>query len=565
MKPKSTPRQRAEKRLLAMKAERSSWEAHWRDLAAYIVPSRVRLDASDRNDGKKRSQKIINSTPRRGHRTLAAGMMSGITSPSRPWFQLIAPQARVKSAAVDAWLHDVVEVISLGFSRSNTYAVLHGVYEDLGGLGTSAFLLEEDEEDGMRAYPQVVGRYAIANNARNRVDAFAREFSMTVAQLVERFGLEKCSPHVRRLYEDEQLEKWIPVGHIIEKNPRHIPDTLGPTQWPYTSVYFEMGAPCQGHPELLHEGGYSRFPVVAPRWSTTGEDVYGTCPGMDSLGDCKALQTLELEKAKGIKKLMTPPMVGPQELLGQNIDLLPGGTTYVEARTGGQSFVPAHELNPNAIAVTAAEIREHEGRIMADFYADLWQSVTLAEGGKMTAREVAERHEEKLMQLGPVLEKLQDELLDPLVSNAFAIALERGDIPPPPEELQGLELRVEYVSILAQAQKMIGTQGIERLAGFVGNIAAVDETILDVFDNEEAAREYAKALGTPPKLMRAPEEVARRRQERVDAQAQQAQAEQAAQLAQGAKTLSETDVGGTSALQAMLAGVGAPTRGMGVA
>jgi hypothetical protein len=303
--------------------------------------------------------------------------------------------------------------------------------------------------------------------------------------------------------------------------------------------------------------------VLAPRWSVTGEDVYGSSPGMDALGDVRALQLLERRKAQAVDKIVNPPMRGPAALQNGRVSLLPGDVTYVDAVQPGQTFAPAYEINTAAVAVLSQAIAEHEARIKTAFYADLWLMLSQGADQTMTAREVAERHEEKMLQLGPVMERLQDELLDPLVDRTFSILLRNGDLPPPPEELEGMELRVEYLSIMAQAQKMLGITGVERLASFVGSLAAVKPEVLDKVDFDQMIDEYGLMVGTPPALVRTDEDVDTIRQARAEeAQAAQASALQA-QAIEGAKTLSQTDTQGDNALTRMLGNLGAavPTGG----
>ena len=174
----------------------------------------------------------------------------------------------------------------------------------------------------------------------------------------------------------------------------------------------------------------------------------------------------------------------------------------------------------------------------------------------MTAREVVERHEEKMLQLGPVMERLTDELLDPLIDRTFSVLLRNGDLPPPPEELQGMELKVEYISILAQAQKLVGTSAVERLASFVGNLAGVRPEVLDKINFDEMVDQYGGMLGVPPQLIRPDEEVAKLRQARAQQAAQAQQAEAAAASVQGARVLSETDTSSDNALTRILSNLG---------
>ena len=302
---------------------------------------------------------------------------------------------------------------------------------------------------------------------------------------------------------------------------------------------------------------------MAPRWAVTGEDAYGSSPGMDALGDTKALQLLERRKAQAVDKIVNPPMRAPSSLLNGRASLLPGDVTYVDVVQGGQQFAPVLEVPPLAVQVLGQEIARHEGRINAAFYADLWLMLSDA-GGQMTAREVAERHEEKMLQLGPVLERLQDELLDPLIDRAFALLGRTGQLPLAPEELQGQDLRVEYVSVLAQAQKLLGTASVERLASFAGNLAAAKPEVLDKLNADRLLEEYAAMLGTKPDLLLTSEEVEAKRARRAQAAAMQQQQQAALATVQGARTLAQTDMAGDSALTRLLGAMGGavPTGGL---
>jgi hypothetical protein len=192
----------------------------------------------------------------------------------------------------------------------------------------------------------------------------------------------------------------------------------------------------------------------------------------------------------------------------------------------------------------------------------LWLMMAQTDRRQMTATEVAERHEEKMLQLGPVLERLEDELLDPLIDRVFAIALRAGHIPPPPQELQGQELRVEYISILAQAQKLLGTASVERLAGFVGNLAAVNPGVLDKVNMDAMVSEYSEMLGTNPNLLHPDEQVQQARQARAQQQQALMAQQQMAGMVQGAKTLSETDMEGDTALNRLMGTLGGMASGM---
>jgi hypothetical protein len=308
---------------------------------------------------------------------------------------------------------------------------------------------------------------------------------------------------------------------------------------------------------LLRESGFEELPTLVSRWDVLGDDPWGTGPALDALGDAKALQFRERQKAKRIDKHNDPAMVASPDLKNKRTSLLSGDVTYVGFTPSGVPHLqPAHVVNHDTSSLNEdiAAIMQRISRAMDE---DLFLMLMLSDRREITAEEVARKYEEKVTMLGPILERQNDEKLDPAIDRAFAIALRRGLLPPPPEELQGSPLKTEYVSLLAQAQRLVSASSIERYSGFIGGLAKGQAeagqvpTILDKFDFDQAADEYADALGVPASVVRSDEEVEQIRAERADqARAQQiaASAEPIATAAKAAKDLSETNVQGRSAL-----------------
>ncbi len=549
-----TKRQHLEKMRMTLRSERESFIPHWRDLSDYVMPRRARYTIAERNKGDRRNKKIIDSTATLAMRNLMAGMMSGLTSPARPWFSLTTPDPSLgEFGPVKTWLDDVTKRMRTIFLKSNLYNALPLLYCDQGLFGTSAMAVLEDDQDVIRCYSFPIGSYCIAQSHRHTVDTFVREWAMTVRQLVQRFGYENCSRSVQEQYDAGNYETWIDVAHMIHPNEDHDPEKLAAKHKRFSSCYWEIGSDEEG--KFLDESGFDEFPIMAPRWNLTGEDVYGQSPGMDALGDIQQLQAMQRRMIQSIDKMVNPPMVAPTSMQNKKASLLPGDITYVDTTQGSTGFKPAHELRM-PLQELQVLIGETQARVKRCFYEDLFLMLANSDRRQITAREIEERHEEKLLMLGPVLERQNEDLLDPLIDRTFAIMLRRGEVPPPPPEIAGQELKVEYISIMAQAQKMVATSGLERFVGFVGNLAAAKPDIADKLDFDQVVDEYSDMLGVPPKIVRPDEEVAKIREGRAQAIAAQQRAEQLQQVAQGAKLLSETDMGNDSALARLTAGGG---------
>jgi hypothetical protein len=549
-----TVKARYQKRLGALKSERSSWMPHWREINDNLLPRSGRFFVEDRNRGERAANPIYDSTGTRALRVLAAGMMAGMTSPARPWFRLATPDPDLmEHAPVRHWLHQVTERMRGIYERSNFYRSLHSMYEDLGAFGTGVALVMEDHQSVIRCYNSPVGEFMLAQNERGLADTLYREYQMTVGQMVGQFGLEKVSRTVRQLYEKGNYDEWVTVVHAVEPRPERDFGKRDARNMPVRSVYFEAGADGE---ELLRESGFADFPGLCPRWHVTGGDIYGSrCPGMEALGDINQLQHEQLRKAQAIDKMTDPPLQGPPGLEGKLIDGLPGGVTYVDGlTTGGGGMRPLYEVNLR-LDYLLEDIRDVRDRINSTFYADLFQMLAMSDRRQMTATEVAERHEEKLLVLGPVLERLHGEMLSPAIDRTFSIMARNGLLPEPPPELSGLDLRVEYISMLAQAQRAVGTQAIDRLAGYVINLAQANPEVTDKFDFDQSVDEYADSLGVPPAIVRSDDAVELLRQQRAQQQAQQQQMAMAAPAAQSAKTLSDTGLEDRNALTALFSGM----------
>lgn len=548
-----TKRQQLDLIKSSLENERTSFESHWRDLSDFILPRRSRFSISDVNKGDRRNQKIIDSTATLAARTLRSGIMSGVTSPARPWFRLTTQDPDLAEwGPVKQWLHLVQQRITASYLKSNLYNILPTVYGDLGVFGTAAMSVEEVfNGDVIHAKSFPIGSYWVAKDEFGRINTFVREFRMTVAQLLETFGEKKngefdwsnFSTYVRSQYEQGNLQTWIDVTHFVMPNMEH--DQKNPIAKfkKFTSCYFESGTGYDSRQDekYLRESGYDYFPVLVPRWETTAEDVYGTnCPGMEALGDIKQLQNGEKRIMEAVDKMIRPPMKGPTSMKGQAASIISGDITYID-NVNGQGFEPVYEVN---FRIQEMEMKQSQvrSRIQRSFYEDLFLMLSNLDRRQITAREIEERHEEKLLALGPVLEQINQDLLDPLTDIAFNIHLRQRLLPPPPPELQGMELKVEYISVMAQAQKMLGVSSVERFTQFVGGLAQVDQGVLRKIKADQIVDVYGEMLSVPPSIVRTDEEVQQIIQAEQAQQMQQLQMQQQMQAVDMAKKLSETKI-----------------------
>lgn len=552
-------RSQLDKRLARLKSERdSNWLPEWRDLSDYILPRAGRFNTSDVNKGQRRDKKIINPRATFAARTLAAGMHSGMTSPASPWFKLGTPDpGLMQYGPVKEWLYAVEKAMREVMARSNLYNVLPTIYGEEGVFGTAAMAALPDERDTVRFYPFTVGSYMIANSDRQQVDTLYREFKMTARQMEQQFGKAALSGTTQQLLSTNS-EAWIEVCHATQPNESREHGRKDNTNMAYQSVYWEKGG---DNDKLLRQSGFQEFPVMAPRWDVLGEDVYGTGPGSQCIGSTRALQLMERRKAELVEKGVRPPMGAPASLQVQKASILPGSITYLDDMQQGAKFAPLWDVNPAWLGQLRGEIAAEEQIADTAFFVDLFLMISQMDTVR-TAYEIATRKEEKMLMLGPVLERQNDDLLDPCVDQVFHLMVEQSIprwmgllpgnplLPPPPKELGGLDLRIEYTSILAQAQRAVEGSAIERAIGFAGTVANIkqDPSSLDLLDTDNALREYFKVTAVPPALIRSDDAVQAIREQRAQAQQQAQMEQQLGSAIEGVKVLSQADTGGNNAL-----------------
>jgi hypothetical protein len=396
-----------------------------------------------------------------------------------------------------------------------------------------------------------IGEYWIGVNNQGITDTLLRRFRLSALQLINEFGKENVSSAVLSAYNGGRTEETFTVNMFIEPNDDRINfpfDGNKPFRVVYHEKAFEFG-------KALRVTGSEKFNVLAPRWHTVGMMAYGFGPGVATLNDIKGLQKEYEKKLIAQDKMVDPPLRGPSALEGQIVNTMPGGITFDDSVAQGQGLQPLYNVNYDMGAALNG-IQDTRAAIRQGLFTDLFTMIANTVDVTKTATEVAALKEEKMMVLGPVLDSVHNEVHKPLIDSAFHYAELADLLPEPPEEIAGMDIEVEYISILAQAQKMIATSGIEQLAGFVGNLAPVFPEARFKFNATEAIDEYAGALGTAAKVINSDEEVAAMQQaEQQQAQAQQALAA-AATAADSAKVLSETDMGGgNSALAALTGGL----------
>lgn len=550
-------RQQMRDRLEGERSIRLSWWAHWAQLAEVYLPRRYKwfITPNQYSRGVQINSSIIDETGVLAARTCASGMMSGLTSPTKPWFKLgLHDLSFVDYGPVKTWLAECERRVGRVLAESNFYQSLGVLYHDNCVFGSAAMLIYEDYEDVIRCYNPCLGEFFFAASSRLDIGSFYREFTLTAAQAVEMFGIDNVTESTKNAYQQGGSRGYeVVIQHAIEPNTQVFfgEKALGwlvPKAFKYREAYWEVSGNLTS---LCAVAGYNDKPFVAARWDTTSNDAYGRSPGMDGLPATRQLQVEQRRKGEAIDKMVRPPMNASVDMKNEPSSILPGAINYV-VNVQGSGFSPALKIDPNAVGEMKEDIKEVQARINQVFFVDLFMMISQLDTVR-TATEIDARREEKLIQLGPVIERFENEVLDPIIQRVFMIMLRRGLLPQAPPELQNVQLNIQYISMLAEAQRAASTSAIERLLALVGNISAANPEAADNVDFDATIEVYADLLAVTPSLIRSIKEVMAIRQQRTQQQQAQAAMQMSLAGAQGAQTLSKTEVGGgQSALQLMM-------------
>ncbi len=508
-----------------LEAEQKRFVPKWQLVSKWVAPWRGRslqgfVEGDFIFDGENSENKhILDATATRSLRVLAAGLQSGLTSPARPWFRLRKNTETARESGLERrWLDTVEEALYSAFSGSNFYQAVHGLYMELAVFGSACMYVEADPENLVRFATLNCGEFSWAANASGRVDTVLRLMHMSPRQMAELWGEEKLSARTQKLL-TQKPDAHCEVYHLVRPRKNRDPRRLDKENMPFASYVWEKGGKTEG---FLHVGGFEEFPFLCARWDVQGGDLYGHSPAMETLPDIRMLQEMTKSQLLAIHKVVNPPMRVPASYK-QRLSLIPGAVNYVN-QNSHETIAPLYQISPDlrALSQKISEVRE---AVRQGFFHDLFLMFAGDSRSNVTATEVMERGQEKLLMLGPVIERHQTEILNPLLARVFGLVERSGLVEEAPESMGGELLRVEYVSNLAQAQRLGSAEAIKQLTAEVASLASVCPEVLDKIDFDQAVDELAMIAGVSSRIVRSDAEVEDLRTQRAEQAQMQEQAQ----------------------------------------
>ncbi len=482
-----------------LKSARAPWEAHWQEIADHVRPLRAEFTAMPAR-GARRDRKIFDNTPSQALEHLASGIYGLMTNPASQWFALRFTDPDLNDwSGARVWLERATRAVADSFQPgvSRFYAVVPGLYLDWAAFGTGVFYTE-DIAGTARLYDSVrpLGECYIDGGPHEDVDTVFRLFRMSAREMIMRFGT-KVPRAVRHAFDAGDGDSRFEVIHGVYPNPAFRAGRLGLTGKRYRAVYIDRASG-----QELSVAGYDEFPFQVPRWMVAGGEVYGR--PRDILADVKMLQEMNRTLIIAGQRAADPPLLAYKENRASPIRMYSGGITYGAVTADGRELIRPFQSGAR-LEITAEMIRDRRDAIRDALFHSLLQ---LADRPNMTATEVLERQEDKLRLMGPHLGRLQTDFLSPLIKRRFAMLWRKGLMPPPPPDLAGEALDIDYVSPLAKAVRLTEAQAVTRWLGAVAPLAEADPAIADKVDADAVVDVLAEGFAVPARVVRGADDVA---------------------------------------------------------
>ena len=520
------------KRFDTIKANRANWEAHWQECADFCLPQKA-IITTTRTPGTKLKTDIYDSTAIQAAQIFAAGLHSYLTNPSSRWFDLkMKNKSLMSNAEVKGWLKECEDTIFDYINESNFNQIIAEDYIDFAIFGNSILYEEPDIEDEIAFSVRPPSENYFLANHKGRIDTNYRYFTFTARQAYMQWG-KNAGQKVLDLIDANKVEETVAFLHIVLPREERDVRKRDAKNMHCASLYIEPT-----HKKLLSEGGYEEFPFFIGRAYKASDSEYAYSPASLALADIKMLNTMSRDILEAAQKTLHPPVILPHDGYILPFKTSPKAINY-KTSTNPDDRVETLQLN-REIGLSLEMENQRRTVIQRAFFVDLFLMLASLPERQRTATEIAERVNERMLILGPILGRLMHDKLDPLIERTFNILLRRQKLPQAPEILQGQEYKIEYISPLAKAQRASEIKSISELVAAVQAMAEVDVSVVDNLNLDKITKKIAD-INYVSDVLRSDDEVKQIRQVRAEQAQAQMQVDMMKQGGEGAKAVLEAE------------------------
>ena len=510
------------------KGARGQWEDLWDQVARLV---RTGSEFTTRHaKGQKRNLHIFNSTAPHAVQRAAAGIHSLMVNPQTKWVNFtMVKRSLAELKSVRTYMMDVRDEVMHHINRRqfgfNTQS--NELLQDIVAFGTGAFVFDDGLfEQRFEALP--LQDLYLENQQSRDWDTVYRTFKLTPLDAVDKFGEENVSDQIKQMIKNDAnaLDTEIEYVHCVGPNTGRMAGRMDGENKEFSSVYLN----CE-HSHVCRVGGFDRMPYQVVRWSKVPGELFGRGPGIFMLPDISVINAMERTDLVAREKNVDPPYIVEANSIEGPINTAPGSLIF---RRSGVVRDPITQLQQSSnLMLSENGINKKAENIERGFMLDMF---SLPDIDRMTAEEVRARMSQRQQSFSPVLSRLQDEWLSPMIEGIVGFLQEQGRLPEAPPEIEGEEFKIEYTGPLAVAQEASELQNIQAwVQSTVIPLAQIDQTVLDRVDADVIVDKSADLLNVLPEAVRSDEEVNEIRQARQQAAQQQAQLDAAGQVAKAGK------------------------------
>lgn len=509
-------------------SERSNFKNLWQDAADMCRPMGNTVQGI-RSPGEKKSTQRLVDVGIQSLNTFSSGLGSTLFPKGSKFFKYdLSKTSKIEdSNNLTRWLNECTDIAEAFVSESNFFTEINKSGSDLGLIGTSMLITEEDEESGIRLKSYYIDKFAFEEDSKGRPSAAFFKLDLTGDQIEDKFGTEGIPEDVRRKLNvgtgnDEKFE----VLYCIYPRAKSsvVKDTMNPLKKKYAYTYILRDGAVS-----LKDGGYDRLPSAICRWAQASNETYGRSPAMEAQTTLSLMNAMEYTKLRSAQRVANPQWMVPNDGSVRNLNNDNGGVVFYNA--ANPNGMPKQLTDHSQPQITDAYIKQKEEIIKDSFFVPIFNP--LVDKQNMTLGEVAQRMAIANQNLIPNIARVIDELLIPTFKNIFYILLENGHFPEKPENIDLDKIKVSFVSKAAMAVEALESTGTLQWIEQLGMLAQVDPSALDYVNIDAVVKMSASSLAVPNAAINSDIKVKQKREERAKQQ-------QAAQAAEAAKVVSDT-------------------------
>lgn len=490
-----------------LKSGRGVWENHWQEITDFIIPHKDQITTKSQS-GEKKNTDLFDSTAILANELLASALHSMLTNPAIEWFDLVNPEDE-ENFDERKWLQRAVNRVHQVLNDSNFQTEIHETFLELPSIGTSVLFIEEDKKDLVRFSARPIAEAVFDEDEKGMPNSLYRCYEFSGHQMLNYFGEDKFPQDIVEKFKKDSYSKH-EVIHAIIPNDNYNPFKNSFGNKPFASVYVYKEKKL-----IIKEKGYEDFPAAIPRWTKQSYERYGRSPAMKCLPEVKLLNEVKKTMIISAQKQIDPAMQAPDEGMVLPLRTGPGAINYYRAGTKDR-VEPL--ITGGRVDFAQQFIEDLKSQIKQSFFIDQLQ---LRDGPQMTATEVLQRTEEQLRTMGPILGRLHNELLKPIIERTFGLLYRSGNLPSGmPESLRGKVLKIKYSSMIARSQRSTEADNISRLLQVTTPLLQMNPDTVNNLDMDKTFRFIADIYNIPKTIMKDPNQLEEERMQQAELAAQ---------------------------------------------